>query len=64
MKSESPASLKKAENLRGCDLLQELSVTIRRFKKTSIAKERSDQCSCGMSASLHDAVSWATQDHQ
>uniref|UniRef100_H3CIY4 Dual E2 ubiquitin-conjugating enzyme/E3 ubiquitin-protein ligase BIRC6 n=1 Tax=Tetraodon nigroviridis TaxID=99883 RepID=H3CIY4_TETNG len=40
VKSESPASLKKAENLRGCDLLQELSVTIRRFKKTSIAKER------------------------
>ncbi|XP_029691286.1 baculoviral IAP repeat-containing protein 6 isoform X2 [Takifugu rubripes] len=39
-KSDSAASLKKAENLRGCDLLQELSVTIRRFKKTSVAKER------------------------
>lgn len=61
MKSESPASSKKAENLRGCDLLQELSVTIRRFKKTSIAKERSDLCFYGASYSLNSAVSWATK---
>lgn len=57
MKSESPASLKKAENLRGCDLLQELSVTIRRFKKTSIAKERLDYC-----AVERLLLSWATKD--
>ncbi len=43
VKTESPAPSKKVENLQGCDLLQEVSVTIRRFKKTSIPKERSDQ---------------------
>lgn len=42
VKSESAAPLKKVENLRGCDLLQEASVTIRRFKKTSMPKERLD----------------------
>lgn len=40
VKTESPAPSKKVENLRGCDLLQEVSVTIRKFKKTSIPKER------------------------
>lgn len=39
-KSEGSAQSKKVENLRGCDLLQEVSVTIRRFKKTTIPKER------------------------
>uniref|UniRef100_A0AAZ3SHA9 Dual E2 ubiquitin-conjugating enzyme/E3 ubiquitin-protein ligase BIRC6 n=1 Tax=Oncorhynchus tshawytscha TaxID=74940 RepID=A0AAZ3SHA9_ONCTS len=39
-KADSPAQSKKPDNLRGCDLLQEVSVTIRRFKKTSIPKER------------------------
>lgn len=42
VKSENTAPSKKLENLRGCDLLQEVSVTIRRFKKTSVPKERSD----------------------
>ncbi|KAM3606446.1 uncharacterized protein V6R79_016382 [Siganus canaliculatus] len=40
VKSESSAPSKKVENLQGCDLLQEVSVTIRRFKKTSVPKER------------------------
>ncbi|XP_075902304.1 dual E2 ubiquitin-conjugating enzyme/E3 ubiquitin-protein ligase BIRC6 isoform X2 [Nelusetta ayraudi] len=40
VKSENTAPSKKLENLRGCDLLQEVSVTIRRFKKTSVPKER------------------------
>ena len=39
-KADPPTSSKKPDNLRGCDLLQEVSVTIRRFKKTSIPKER------------------------
>lgn len=59
VKSESPASLKKAENLRGCDLLQELSVTIRRFKKTSVAKERSERCYRGAALG---AVGRSTED--
>lgn len=39
-KIEAGNSSRKSDNLRGCDLLQEVSVTIRRFKKTSISKER------------------------
>ncbi|MEQ2203155.1 Baculoviral IAP repeat-containing protein 6 [Xenoophorus captivus] len=39
-KTEGSAPSKKVENLRGCDLLQEVSVTIRKFKKTSVPKER------------------------
>lgn len=39
-KIEATTSSRKSDNLRGCDLLQEVSVTIRRFKKTSISKER------------------------
>lgn len=39
-KAETSTSSRKTDNLRGCDLLQEVSVTIRRFKKTSISKER------------------------
>lgn len=39
-KTEATNSSRKSDNLRGCDLLQEVSVTIRRFKKTSISKER------------------------
>ncbi|XP_008401553.1 baculoviral IAP repeat-containing protein 6-like, partial [Poecilia reticulata] len=38
-KTEGSAQSKKVENLRGCDLLQEVSVTIRKFKKTSVPKE-------------------------
>ena len=37
---DPPPASKKPDNLRGCDLLQEVSITIRRFKKTSIPKER------------------------
>lgn len=44
VKSEGATPSKKVENLRGCDLLQEVSVTIRRFKKTSITKERVQRC--------------------
>uniref|UniRef100_A0A2K5YE67 Baculoviral IAP repeat containing 6 n=1 Tax=Mandrillus leucophaeus TaxID=9568 RepID=A0A2K5YE67_MANLE len=40
VKNENTSGTRKSENLRGCDLLQEVSVTIRRFKKTSISKER------------------------
>lgn len=39
-KIEASTSSRKVDNLRGCDLLQEVSVTIRRFKKTCIPKER------------------------
>lgn len=39
-KTEASNSSRKSDNLRGCDLLQEVSVTIRRFKKTSVPKER------------------------
>ncbi|XP_062862910.1 baculoviral IAP repeat-containing protein 6 isoform X2 [Trichomycterus rosablanca] len=35
---------KKPDNLRGCDLLLEVSITIRRFKKTSVPKERVQRC--------------------
>ncbi|KAL0620915.1 Baculoviral IAP repeat-containing protein 6, partial [Plecturocebus cupreus] len=40
VKNENASGTRKSENLRGCDLLQEVSVTIRRFKKTSVSKER------------------------
>ncbi|MBZ3871877.1 Baculoviral IAP repeat-containing protein 6 [Sciurus carolinensis] len=43
VKNENAGSTRKSENLRGCDLLQEVSVTIRRFKKTSISKESSKE---------------------
>jgi len=39
-KIEASNSSRKSDSLRGCDLLQEVSVTIRRFKKTSVSKER------------------------
>lgn len=39
-KIEATNSSRKSDNLRGCDLLQEVSVTIRRFKKTYMSKER------------------------
>lgn len=55
LKTESPTPSKKVENLRGCDLLQEVSVTIRRFKKTSILKERSEK-SCGTWGSVYTVV--------
>ncbi|XP_029449757.1 baculoviral IAP repeat-containing protein 6 isoform X2 [Rhinatrema bivittatum] len=38
-KTEANSS-RKSDNFRGCDLIQEVSVTIRRFKKTCIPKER------------------------
>ncbi|KAI5102813.1 baculoviral IAP repeat-containing protein 6 isoform X13 [Silurus meridionalis] len=43
-KSDPQMASKKPDNLRGCDLLLEVSITIRRFKKTSIPKERVQRC--------------------
>ncbi|XP_078714316.1 dual E2 ubiquitin-conjugating enzyme/E3 ubiquitin-protein ligase BIRC6 isoform X2 [Lampetra fluviatilis] len=37
---ENGNSSKKSKKLQGCDVLQEVSITIRKFKKTSIPKER------------------------
>ncbi|KAK7818399.1 hypothetical protein U0070_018715, partial [Myodes glareolus] len=44
VKNENAGSTRKSENLRGCDLLQEVFVTIRRFKKTSISEESNGKC--------------------
>ncbi|XP_061601104.1 baculoviral IAP repeat-containing protein 6 isoform X2 [Cololabis saira] len=54
-KSESSGS-KKVENLRGCDLLQEVSVTIRRFKKTTIPKERVQRCAMLQFPDFHEKL--------
>ncbi|KAI3362796.1 hypothetical protein L3Q82_001656 [Scortum barcoo] len=56
VKTESPAPSKKVENLRGCDLLQEVSVTIRRFKKTSIPKERVQRCAMLQFPDFHEKL--------
>ncbi|XP_028279451.1 baculoviral IAP repeat-containing protein 6 isoform X1 [Parambassis ranga] len=55
-KSETSAPSKKVENLRGCDLLQEVSVTIRRFKKTSIPKERVQRCAMLQFPDFHEKL--------
>uniref|UniRef100_A0A3Q3KMW9 Dual E2 ubiquitin-conjugating enzyme/E3 ubiquitin-protein ligase BIRC6 n=1 Tax=Monopterus albus TaxID=43700 RepID=A0A3Q3KMW9_MONAL len=55
-KTETPAPSKKVENLRGCDLLQEVSVTIRRFKKTSIPKERVQRCAMLQFPDFHEKL--------
>ncbi|XP_055083393.1 baculoviral IAP repeat-containing protein 6 isoform X2 [Periophthalmus magnuspinnatus] len=56
VKSEAPTPSKKVENLRGCDLLQEVSVTIRRFKKTSITKERVQRCAMLQFPDFHERL--------
>ncbi|XP_077439054.1 dual E2 ubiquitin-conjugating enzyme/E3 ubiquitin-protein ligase BIRC6 isoform X1 [Vanacampus margaritifer] len=65
-KPDGQASSKKVENLRGCDLLQEVSVTIRRFKKTSIPKERVQRCAMLQFPDFHekllDALCQQTED--
>ncbi|KAG9344610.1 hypothetical protein JZ751_011282 [Albula glossodonta] len=55
-KAEPPAPSKKPDNLRGCDLLQEVSVTIRRFKKTSIPKERVQRCAMLQFPEFHEKL--------
>lgn len=47
---------RKPENLRGCDLLQEVSVTIRRFKKTSTPKERVQRCAMLQFSDFHERL--------
>ncbi|GCB61656.1 dual E2 ubiquitin-conjugating enzyme/E3 ubiquitin-protein ligase BIRC6 isoform X1 [Scyliorhinus torazame] len=54
--SESGSSAKKPDNLRGCDLLQEVSVTIRRFKKTCIPKERVQRCAMLQFSEFHEKL--------
>ncbi|XP_048457315.1 baculoviral IAP repeat-containing protein 6-like [Rhincodon typus] len=54
--SESGNSSKKPDNLRGCDLLQEVSVTIRRFKKTCIPKERVQRCAMLQFSEFHERL--------
>ncbi|XP_048392897.1 baculoviral IAP repeat-containing protein 6 isoform X1 [Stegostoma tigrinum] len=54
--SESGNSSKKPDNLRGCDLLQEVSVTIRRFKKTCIPKERMQRCAMLQFSEFHEKL--------
>ncbi|XP_028323473.1 baculoviral IAP repeat-containing protein 6 isoform X3 [Gouania willdenowi] len=56
MKTETSAPSKKVENLRGCDLLQEVSVTIRKFKKTSIPKERVQRCAMLQFPDFHEKL--------
>ncbi|XP_074501768.1 dual E2 ubiquitin-conjugating enzyme/E3 ubiquitin-protein ligase BIRC6 isoform X2 [Sebastes fasciatus] len=56
VKSESTTPLKKVENLRGCDLLQEVSITIRRFKKTSMPKERVQRCAMLQFPDFHEKL--------
>ncbi|XP_046884773.1 baculoviral IAP repeat-containing protein 6 isoform X4 [Hypomesus transpacificus] len=55
-KADPPTSSKKPDNLRGCDLLQEVSVTIRRFKKTSIPKERVQRCAMLQFLDFHEKL--------
>ncbi|XP_030643061.1 baculoviral IAP repeat-containing protein 6 [Chanos chanos] len=55
-KVDPPPSSKKPDNLRGCDLLQEVSVTIRRFKKTSVPKERVQRCAMLQFPELHEKL--------
>ncbi|KAK5907970.1 hypothetical protein CgunFtcFv8_016068 [Champsocephalus gunnari] len=56
VKSESSAPSKKVENMRGCDLLQEVSVTIRKFKKTSMPKERVQRCAMLQFPDFHEKL--------
>ncbi|KAM3863276.1 dual E2 ubiquitin-conjugating enzyme/E3 ubiquitin-protein ligase BIRC6 [Diretmus argenteus] len=55
-KVEPPTPSKKLENMRGCDLLQEVSVTIRRFKKTTIPKERVQRCAMLQFPDFHEKL--------
>uniref|UniRef100_A0A670XUJ7 Dual E2 ubiquitin-conjugating enzyme/E3 ubiquitin-protein ligase BIRC6 n=1 Tax=Pseudonaja textilis TaxID=8673 RepID=A0A670XUJ7_PSETE len=55
-KAETSTSSRKSDNLRGCDLLQEVSVTIRRFKKTSISKERVQRCAMLQFSEFHERL--------
>ncbi|XP_015713162.1 baculoviral IAP repeat-containing protein 6 isoform X5 [Coturnix japonica] len=55
-KIEAGNSSRKSDNLRGCDLLQEVSVTIRRFKKTSISKERVQRCAMLQFSEFHEKL--------
>ncbi|KAM6279965.1 dual E2 ubiquitin-conjugating enzyme/E3 ubiquitin-protein ligase BIRC6 isoform 6-T6 [Porphyrio hochstetteri] len=55
-KIEATNSSRKSDNLRGCDLLQEVSVTIRRFKKTSIPKERVQRCAMLQFSEFHEKL--------
>ncbi|XP_075002771.1 dual E2 ubiquitin-conjugating enzyme/E3 ubiquitin-protein ligase BIRC6 isoform X7 [Calonectris borealis] len=55
-KIEATNSSRKSDNLRGCDLLQEVSVTIRRFKKTSISKERVQRCAMLQFSEFHEKL--------
>ncbi|XP_019902909.2 baculoviral IAP repeat-containing protein 6 isoform X17 [Esox lucius] len=55
-KADCTAQSKKPDNLRGCDLLQEVSVTIRRFKKTSIPKERVQRCAMLQFPDFHEKL--------
>ncbi|XP_068041403.1 baculoviral IAP repeat-containing protein 6 isoform X6 [Anomalospiza imberbis] len=55
-KMEATTSSRKSDNLRGCDLLQEVSVTIRRFKKTSISKERVQRCAMLQFSEFHEKL--------
>eukprot|EP00069_Balaena_mysticetus_P006576 bmy_05237T0 len=56
VKNENASGTRKSENLRGCDLLQEVSVTIRRFKKTSISKERVQRCAMLQFSEFHEKL--------
>uniref|UniRef100_A0A673KPC9 Dual E2 ubiquitin-conjugating enzyme/E3 ubiquitin-protein ligase BIRC6 n=1 Tax=Sinocyclocheilus rhinocerous TaxID=307959 RepID=A0A673KPC9_9TELE len=55
-KADPQSAPKKPDNLRGCDLLQEVSVTIRRFKKTSVPKERVQRCAMLQFPELHEKL--------
>ncbi|XP_078260781.1 dual E2 ubiquitin-conjugating enzyme/E3 ubiquitin-protein ligase BIRC6 isoform X6 [Rhinoraja longicauda] len=54
--TDSASSSKKPDNLKGCDLLQEVSVTIRRFKKTCSPKERMQRCAMLQFSDFHEKL--------
>ncbi|XP_076848185.1 LOW QUALITY PROTEIN: dual E2 ubiquitin-conjugating enzyme/E3 ubiquitin-protein ligase BIRC6 [Brachyhypopomus gauderio] len=55
-KTDPQAAPKKPDNLRGCDLLLEVSITVRRFKKTSVPKERVQRCAMLQFPELHEKL--------
>ncbi|CAH2249482.1 baculoviral IAP repeat-containing 6 [Pelobates cultripes] len=55
-KIDTSNSSRKIDNLRGCDFLQEVSVTIRRFKKTCIPKERVQRCAMLQFSEFHEKL--------
>ncbi|XP_064622207.1 baculoviral IAP repeat-containing protein 6-like isoform X2 [Lineus longissimus] len=54
--STPPAPKDRMENMKGCDCIQEISVTIRKAKKTYKPRDRLQRCMMLESASFHDQL--------